>query len=92
MTTIKIIGYSVGDNSVGIGTIEFSIDTGLTELSNDDKEHIIKGIIRDIWELHDNGDLKYSFSDETKEDDWDFTRRMTWKLSQTILEERQKVE
>lgn len=86
--TIKIEGYSVGDSSVGIGTAEFSIDTGMEELSESDKEFIIKTIIRDVWELHDNGDLRFGFSDEAKEDDWDYRRRMTWDMSKQILKER----
>jgi len=37
--TFKIYGYSVGDSSVGIGSIEFCIDTGI-DLSNFDEEDI----------------------------------------------------
>jgi len=86
--TIKINGYSVGDSSVGIGMAEFSIDTGMEELSESDKEFIIKTIIRDIWELHDNGDLSFGFSDEEKEDGGDYNRRMTWEMSEQILKQR----
>lgn len=64
---IYISGYSEGDSSVGIGSCEFSFDTGLTELSKDDKKFIIDTIIPTIWELHDNGTLHYGFSDEKKE-------------------------
>ena len=85
--SIQITGYSEGDRSVGISSIYFSIDTGLTELSADDKEFIIKGIIRDIWELHDNGDLRYEFSDEAKEDDFDCARIFTVEMSEKILKE-----
>lgn len=85
MDTIKVNGYSVGDSSVGIGSIEFSIDTGLYELSEDDRQYIINGIIRDIWELHDNGDLKFEFSDEADSEAWDFMRRFTYKDSERIL-------
>ena len=85
--TIKISGYSIGDGSVGIGSIDFEINTGLMELSKEDKEYIIKNIIRDIWELHDNGDLRFDFSDEMGESDWDFKRRFTYEDSKNILDE-----
>lgn len=90
--TIKIIGYSGEDRSVGIISIPFEVDTGIPQLNSDEKEYIIKGIIRDIWELHDNGDLHYNFSDEIKEDDWDYTRIMNYQMSQEILNERKKGE
>jgi len=91
--TIKIVGYSVGDSSVGIGSAHFEIDTGLCQLSKDDKEYIIKGMIRDMWELHDNGPIHYYFSDEYVEDitkdrhiiqGW---RVLTWQDSEKILSE-----
>jgi len=85
--TIKIVGYSVGDMSVGISSCEFQIDTGLTSLSEEDKEYIIKGMIRDMWELHDNGDLKFNFTDEISDDDWDYVRRFTDDDSIKILKE-----
>jgi hypothetical protein len=88
--TIKIEGYSVGDMSVGIGSIPFQIDTGLFELEDYEKENIIKTLIRDVWEMHDNGTLRYEFSDEHKDDEFDFGRRFTFRDSQTILEERRK--
>ena len=87
--TIKIIGRSVGDRSVGIPPIEFEIDTGLLELTPNDREFIIKNIIRDMWELHDNGPLKYEFSDEwdklSDDDKWDYRRIMNYKESEAIL-------
>lgn len=85
--TIKIEGYSEGDRSVGIGSCNFSIDTGLTKLEDNDRVWIIKTIIRDIWELHDNGDLHFNFSDEIKKDDWDYTRRFGYEESMLILKE-----
>jgi hypothetical protein len=91
--TIKIEGYSVGDMSVGISSIPFMIDTGLTELSDGDRESIISEVIRGIWELHDNGNLHYDFSDEipiTEGITWDFCRRFTHKDSERILQERQE--
>ena len=89
--TIKIEGYSVGDMSVGIGSMPFMIDTGCTELSDGDKESIISEVIRGIWELHDNGNLRYDFSDEIPATKyvWDFGRRFTHKDSERILQERQ---
>ncbi len=83
--TIKIIGYSIGDSSVGIQAIHFEVDLGIIELSKDDKEFLINGMIRDLWELHDNGNLRYNFSDEMKEDDWDYTREMNYRISAEIL-------
>jgi len=91
MESIKIYGISVGDSSVGIFPIDFEIDTGLNELSKEDKEFLIKNIVRDIWELHDNGDLKFNFSDEEKEVDWnDYLHIMTDEKSKEILKEKKK--
>jgi hypothetical protein len=75
--TIKVIGQSVGDRSVGIAPADFEIDTGCSELNESDKEFIINNVIRAIWELHDNGDLKFNFSDEEDEMTYDYTRRFT---------------
>lgn len=75
--TIKIVGESVGDSSVGIGSAHFEIDTGIYELSKEDKEFIVKNMVRAIWELHDNGDLKFDFTDEMEEDDYDYRRRFS---------------
>jgi hypothetical protein len=88
--TIKIEGYSVGDSSVGIPTCKFSIDTGVYELSDDDKEFLIKDVIRTIWELHDNGDLRYNFSDDPDKEAqlFDYTRRFTYEHSELILKEK----
>jgi len=66
--TIKVIGYSVGDASVGIGEIPFEIDTGLTELNDSDREFIADTMIRAIYELHDNGTIRFYFSDENTGD------------------------
>lgn len=85
--TIKIEGYSEGDMSVGIGDCEFSIDTGLTKLDDNDRKFIIKEIISNIWELHDNGDLHFDFSDEAKEDDWDYKRRFGYDENILLLKE-----
>lgn len=88
--TITIEGYSIGDASVGIGPISFFIDTGLYELTNSEKEYIVKNIIRDIWELHDNGDLVFNFSDDIENDRRDYPmcyRKFTWKDSEKILSE-----
>ena len=80
--TIKLSGYSEGDSSVGIWSCEFSFDTGLDELSNDDKKFIIDTIIPTIWELHDNGDLHFGFSDEKKE------YRFGYKDAQKLMEKK----
>ena len=88
--TLKIEGYSVGDSSVGIGQAEFSIDLGLypEDVNASDREWIILTMIRDLWELHDNGDLKFNFSDEMKSLDFDYSRRMSYELSKKILGNR----
>jgi len=86
--TIKILGRSVGDSNVGIPSCGFEIDLGVTELTEDDRLFLIKGMIRDMWELHDNGDLKFNFSDEMKEYYCDFTRTMDWKVSEEILKSK----
>ena len=62
--TIKVYGYSEGDYTVGMNSCHFEIDTGLTELEDDDKVFIIDHLIRTIWELHDNGNIHFSFSNE----------------------------
>jgi len=86
--TIKLSGYSEGDSSVGIGSCEFSFDTGLDELSDDDKKFIIETIIPTIWELHDNGTLHYSFSDEFKEE-WAFeTHKFGYLDAQKLMEKK----
>lgn len=64
--TIKVFGSSAGDWSVGIPSCDFEIDTGLLELSDEDKDFIRDNIIRAIWELHDNGTIDYYFSDDEK--------------------------
>ena len=86
--TLKIEGYSVGDSSVGIGQAGFNIDLGLypEDVNASDREWIIITMIRDLWELHDNGDLKFNFSDESN--DFDYSRRMNYELSKKILENR----
>jgi hypothetical protein len=78
METIKINGYSVGDDSVGIGACDFFIDLGLypEDVSGEDRKFIVENILRGIKELHDNGALKFNFSDEINKDDWDYTRRL----------------
>jgi len=85
--TIKINGYSVGDSSVGIGEGEFSIDTGLTELDENDKEFIVKTLIWNIYELHDNGNLNFQFSDEEEDKDFGYTRRFTYEMAKKLIEE-----
>lgn len=62
--TIKVIGYSEGDDSVGISSIGFEFDTGLDKLTELERNFIRDTIIRAVWELHDNGDINYWFSDE----------------------------
>jgi hypothetical protein len=88
--TLKIQGYSVGDSSVGMGACEFSIDLGLypEDVDKEEREWIIETILRDLWELHDNGDLKFNFSDEMKSLDFDYSRRMSYELSKKILEKK----
>ena len=76
--TIKINGYSVGDRSVGISEAEFSIDTGLINLDEDDKVMMTKTLVRDIYELHDNGDIYFSFSDDKIDNDFGYSRRFTY--------------
>ncbi len=66
--TIKIHGYSEGDESVGIASIEFTLDTGMEELDKNERNFIKEYIIPNIEELHDNGKLKYHFSDD--DSDW----------------------
>ncbi len=88
--TIKITGYSEGDSSVGISKCDFSIDTGLTELSEEDKRFIIKGILRDIYELHDNGTLHFNFSDEEKDEYFEYPRRLTYEMVKKIDEEEKR--
>ena len=85
--TLKIFGYSEGDPSVGIGSREFEIDTGIEpeDVSKEDREYIIETMIRDMWELHDNGILHYNFSDEIDNDGF-----MNYKDSDKILKERGK--
>jgi hypothetical protein len=41
-----------------------------------------------MWELHDNGDLKFAFSDEIKEGDWDYNRQFTYELNKIIMNEK----
>ena len=67
---------------------DFLIDTGLLKLSQDDKDYIIKTLIRDIWELHDNGNLHFDFSDEMIEENFDYMRLFTYKDSEKILKEK----
>lgn len=90
---LKIEGYSIGDRSVGIYERGFSLELGLypEDVSEEDREFIINNIIRTIWELHDNGDLKYNFSDEIKERDWDYTRKFSIKDTQIKLCDRCKI-
>lgn len=85
--TIKLYGMSVGDPDVGIFPIEFSFDTGLIELTDEDRYYLINTIIRDIWELHDNGKVKFNFSDE---DDNIFLHTMTYDRSREILKQTKK--
>jgi len=87
--TIKIMGYSVGDSSVGIPIREFLINTGLLELNKEDRKFIEATLIRNIWELHDNGDLRWGFSDEPE--DYDYRWIMDSKRSNEILEEDYKM-
>ena len=77
--TLKIMGYSTGDSSVGIYPGNFNLDLGIEpeNVNDEDKKWIIKTIIKSIWELHDNGNLKFNFSDELKKSNWDYTRGFT---------------
>jgi len=90
--TLHIFGESKGDSSVGIGSCEFDFDTGLSpeDVDESTREWLIKRIVRDIWELHDNGDLCYEFSDEWEKckDHFHYRRRMTWEESKKILREK----
>lgn len=65
--TIKVHGYSVGDESVGIASIEFTLDTGMEELDENERNFIKENIIPNIEELHDNGKIRYKFSDDDRE-------------------------
>jgi len=82
--TIKIVGYSVGDKEFGIGSVEFSIDTGMEDLSEEDKEFLIKGMVRDMWELHDNGPIRFNFSDE----DEGYARIMDYQISMNVIKNK----
>ena len=91
---LRIYGYSIRDDTVGISSIEFEINTGLypEDVDKDTREFIIKTIIRDLWEVHDNGDMKFEFSDEwekiSPDERWDFRRIMNSKISERILKEK----
>jgi hypothetical protein len=85
--TIKINGYSEGDSSVGIGQGEFSIDTGLTEIDEDLRNWIIRNLIRDMYEIQDNGNLHFNFSDEETDNDFGYTRRFTYEMAIKVDEE-----
>jgi len=65
--TIKINGYSVGDESVGIASIEFALDTGLEQIDDEQRQFIREHILQNIEELHDNGKLIYHYSDDDSE-------------------------
>lgn len=82
--TIKISGESEGDASVGIWEGHFEIDTGMTELDENDREYLVEGMIRDMWELHDNGKVHFRFSNEK------YDRVMDYKFSEEILKRRKK--
>ena len=79
---LKVVGYSIGDPSVGMFSREFSVDLGLQsdDVDLEDREMIEENIIRCIWELHDNGVLKWNFSDEPEA--W---RVMDYEKSKNIL-------
>jgi hypothetical protein len=90
MKSIKIYGYSVGDSSVGIGTCHFEIDTGLIKLNKEDKDFLINGVVKEMWELHDNGNIKFDFSDEMNENDFDYKRDLSYELKRLkVLEEKE---
>jgi len=81
--TIKVIGYSTGDRSVGIGEIPFEIDTGVEELNDSDRKFIAETMIRAIYELHDNGDVRFYFSDENT-GDFDYSNVFGYKEMRTL--------
>lgn len=82
---IKLFGRSSGDSSVGIPSIDFEIDTGLWEMDEQTRKWFANTVIPAIWELHDNGDVDWVFSDEwdelAEDDQWAFTRRYTWTMN-----------
>ena len=63
--TFKFYGYSVGDRSVGIGSIEFCLDSGL-ELSNFDEKDIENFKTRVISKTNVLKDLKKKLDEITK--------------------------
>lgn len=68
MNSIQIIGYTEGDKDSGKQPIYFSIDTGMIKLNEEERKTLVETMVRDMWELHDNGDLYYRFSDEYPSD------------------------
>lgn len=88
--TLKIIGQSVGDSSVGIGSIDFEIDTGLylEDVDADTRVFLIESLVYAIWELHDNGNICFEFSDE--HNDFYFDRRFTYRDAERICKEKKK--
>jgi hypothetical protein len=58
------------------------------ELDRQARIYLIRTMVRDMWELHDNGDLKFAFSDEIKEGDWDYNRQFTYELNKIIMNEK----
>ena len=89
---IIVYGYSIGDDSVGIPSIQFEFNTGLYELDDNQREFIINHIIINIYELHDNGKVVFNFSDEIPKDGsfWDYTRYIDYKKAQEILEKNKE--
>jgi len=89
--TIKINGYSEGDSSVGVGQSEFLIDIGYTEIDDDLRLWIIKNMIRDMYEIQDNGTLHFNFSDEKQDVLYGYTRRFSWEDSKKVDEEEMEM-
>ena len=83
--TIKVFGRSIGDMRVGIPSIDFSFDTGLVEIDAKDREFIVNYILKNIRELHDNGDLLYSFTDEEEDVVRRFPLKDVTKKTQVVI-------
>lgn len=61
--SIKVQGMAVGDESVGINSVRFMIDTGLAQMDDDDRKDFVETVIHMLWEFYDNGDIYFDFSD-----------------------------
>jgi len=64
---MKATIYSVGDESVGIPSVESYVELGFDFQDKDDRESV-RGVLKDCFnEIHDNGTTTVMFEDEEKE-------------------------